>query len=316
MKFIPLILWASPTTALTATQLFQFSNKSVFVENLAVRPNGNLLLTTFSDNNIYTLDPAAKKPVPQIIAQVPGSTGLTGIVEVAQDIYAISAGVVNDTETSFQPGTSKVALVNMRDCPNAASVKIAARVPNAGILNGMASLPKHENIILSADSKTGRIYRVNTSNGTVDIAFQDDRLTPGPKPKLIPLGINGIKVFNGYLYLTNSEQRFVGRIKINEFGNKSGNLEIITTLPPDPPKFLDDFSIARDGKIYLGIHTNTLAQITPDGNLTSLFEGNSAGFFLDEPTATAFSKDEKTLYVTTGGGGQTGKGGQIVSVKL
>lgn len=318
MRLLTLVLGASPITALTATQLFQFANTSQFVENIAVRPNGHLLLNTFDNARLYTLDPSTKEIVPQVVAQIPGSTALTGIVDVAHDVYAVSAGILNSTNLSFEPGTSKIVLVNVGDCNHGkpASVEVAAQIPEAGLLNGMAGLPKHRHIVLSADSKTGRVYRVNTLNGEVDIALQDDRFTPGPHPNLVPLGINGIKVFNGYLYLTNSGQGFVARIKINDFGDKAGDLEIITTLPLDPPKTPDDFSIARDGTIYLGAHLNTLVKITPDGKWVSLVEGSSAGVYLDGPTSTALSKDEKTVYVTTGGGGQSGKGGQIVAVKL
>ncbi|KAG8421475.1 hypothetical protein J3458_003353 [Metarhizium acridum] len=318
MRLLTPVLGASPITGLTATQLFQFTNKSQFVENIAVRPNGHLLLDTFDNGRLYTLDPSAKEIVPQVIARIPGTTALTGIVDVAHDLYAVSAGILNFTDFSFEPGTSKIALVDVRDCHHAklASVNVTAQIPEAGILNGIAGLPKHRHIVLSADSKTGRVYRVNTLNGKVDIAFQDDRFTPGPHPKLVPLGINGIKVFEGYLYLTNSEQRFVARIKINDFGEKAGDLEIITTLPLNPPKTPDDFSIARDGTIYLGAHSDTLVKITPDGKWVSLVEGSNAGVYLNGPTSTALSKDEKTVYVTTGGGGQSGQGGQIFAVKL
>jgi DNA-binding beta-propeller fold protein YncE len=315
--FLPLLVGVSPSAALTATQLFQFNSPSQFVENIAVRPNGHLLLDTFDNARMYTLDPEAKTPVPRIIAQVPGSTALAGIAEVAHDMYAVSAGRINLTDSSFEPGSTKVALVNLRDCHDGklASVKIVAKVPDASILNGLVSLPKHRHIVLGADSKTGRVYRVNTLNGKVDVAFQDDRLTPGPGPILIPLGINGIKIFKGYLYLTNSQQRFVARIKTNDLGDKAGELEVITTLPLSTPLIPDDFAIAKDGTIYLAAHLDTLVRITPNGKWNSLVQGSSAGFYLDSPTSAALSKDQKTVYVTTGGG-QNGKGGQIVAVHL
>lgn len=319
MKFsAPLLLGVSPVTALTATLLFQFPNSSQFVENIAVRPNGHLLLNTFDNGRMYTLDPSSKKHTPEVIAQVPGSTGITGIAHVAHDLYAVSAGILNLTDYSFLPGTSQVALVNVRGYKSGgklASVRVVAKVLDAGLLNGMVSLPKYRHIVLSVDSKSGRVYRVNTLNGKVDVAFQDDRFTPGPDPKLVPLGINGVKIFKGFLYLTNSEKRFVARIKINDFGDKEGDLEIITTLPLDPPQVPDDFSIAKDGTIYLATHLDTLVKITPDGKSTSLVEGSSAGFYLDGPTSTALSRDENTVYVITAGG-QDGKGGQIVSVRL
>ncbi|KAM3516591.1 hypothetical protein NHJ13051_009766 [Beauveria bassiana] len=320
MKFSPLLVGASPIAALAVTQLFQFSNTSQAIENIAVRRNGHLLLNTFDNGYMYTLDPFAENPIPQVIAQIPESTGLTGIWEVGKDLYAVSAGVANATDSTFEPGTAKIALVNVSDSRGSklAAVSVIGTVPDAGILNGLTGLPnpKYKHIILSSDSKTGRIYRVDTQKGTVDIVFQDDRLTPGPNPQLVPVGVNGIKIFQGYLYLAISEHRTIARVRIDDAGNKLGDLDVFLTLPPDPPLFPDDFSIAGDGTFYLATRPNALSTITPNGTWINLIEGDSAGIYLDGPTSSALSKDEQTLYITTGFGDHSGKGGQIVAVHL
>lgn len=320
MKFSPLLMGASPIAALSATQLFQFPNASQAIENIAVRRNGHLLLNTFDNGLMYTLDPTAENPVPQVIAQIPESTGLTGIWEVGKDLYAVSAGIANPADGTFDRGTAKIALVNVSDCRGSklAAVRVIATVPDAGVLNGLTGLPgpKYKHVILSSDSRTGRVYRVDTRTGTVDIAFQDDRLTPGPNPQLVPVGINGIKIFQGYLYVANSEKRFIARVRIDDAGNKLGDLEVLATLPLNPPLFPDDFSIAKDGTIYLATRMNALSKITSNGAWTPLIEGDSAGIYLDGPTSTVLSKDEQTLYVTTGFGNHSGNGGQVVAVRL
>ncbi|RSM08184.1 hypothetical protein CEP52_004840 [Fusarium oligoseptatum] len=56
---------ASPVTRNTSSQprVRQLAEiPGVFVENIAVRPNGNLILNTISQGQIYSLDPSQKEP--------------------------------------------------------------------------------------------------------------------------------------------------------------------------------------------------------------------------------------------------------------
>lgn len=310
---------------LQVKQLYQFLEPTQWVENIAVRPNGHLLLTTYDDARMYTIDPRSDDAVPQVVAQLPNATALTGIAEIATDVFAFAAGVLNISDLTFEHGSGQIAVINFGGCRSDETtllhVRTASRAPSAQLLNGLVALPEHPHILLSSDSHSGTIYRANTVTGHVDVAFQDDRLTPGPGPSPVPLGVNGLKIRNGYLYLTNSARMFFARVKINDVGGQIGALEMITQLPPssNPAKVPDDFAMSRNGTAYLAVHPDTVAMVTTDGRYSSLVnDGDGTGDVkLDTPTSVALSRDEAMLYVTTGGNAEAnGTGGQVVEVSL
>ncbi|CAM1509888.1 Fc.00g002230.m01.CDS01 [Cosmosporella sp. VM-42] len=308
----------------TSRQLFQFPN-ATFVENIAVRQNGTLLLNTFDNGRMYSLDPSDQNPVAHFVAQFPNVTALTGIAEVAPDVFAVSGGMLNMATFSFDVGTAKIFLVDFRGCGKTSdgvespSIKHAASIPDATILNGMVSLPKSPHIILSVDSAKGLLYRINTKTGSVEVAFEDEGLGIDSGSIHVPLGANGINIHKNYLYFANSNQAFFGRIQISANGDRAGNVEKIVSVPdPDAAgESYDDFAISHDGTAYVSLHTSYLAQITPDGKQT-LIAGGDNGVPLYDPTSAALSKDGKKVYFTTGGTTVNGnvEGGQVVEVLL
>jgi hypothetical protein len=73
-------------------QLYQFPNLNG-IENIAVCPNGRLLFSTFETGNLYGLDPAptaAGVSRPVVVAQLTGSTGVTGIVNLGLSTYVFT----------------------------------------------------------------------------------------------------------------------------------------------------------------------------------------------------------------------------------
>ncbi|KAM3537125.1 hypothetical protein ARSEF1564_009953 [Beauveria bassiana] len=317
-RFATLLLAAPVAWALQVRQLYQFPDASQFLENIALLQSGNLILSTFDHARVYAMDPNDEDPIPDILVQVPDSTATTGIAEVADNVFAISAGNLNRSTSSFESGSAKIALITLPGgCYGAAaSVKVVAQLPDAGLLNGMAVLPKHRDVVLSVDSKTGQVFRIDTKTGQVDIAFQDEHLTPGANPPPTAIGVNGAKIFHGYLYVTNSQTMAVGRFKIDEYGNKSGEFELVASLAlSNPDAVPDDFALAKDGTLYVALPPTSLAKVTPDGQPSVFVNGSSAGAFLYSPSSAAFSFDEKTLFITTSGTG-SGKGGQILAIDM
>jgi sugar lactone lactonase YvrE len=304
----------------TVKQLYQFPDPTQWIENIAVRPNGHLLLTTYDHGRLYALDPQVTDPVPQVVAQLPNETVLLGIAEVAPDVFAVAAGILNDTSITLEHGSGQIAVIDLgcfqSQDNRAVPFRTAANLPNVQLLNGLVALPQHRHIVLSPDSRTGSIYRANTITGHVDVAFQSDQLNPGQDPMPVPLGANGLRIHGGYLYVTNTARRFFARIKINGLGDPMGDLEIITQLPANPQTVPDDFAIAKDGTAYVAMHPDSVGKITPNGTYSTLVDGQS-GLDLDTPSSAALSRDGETLFVVTGGSSEAGgKGGQVVAVSL
>ncbi|POR31895.1 Uncharacterized protein TPAR_07906 [Tolypocladium paradoxum] len=303
--------------AVQVRQLYQFPDAKQFIENVAMRRNGELLLTTFDDGRLYALDPLAKDPKPRVVAQVPDVTGLTGIVEIMEDVFAVSCGISNITDEGFVEGSAKIVTVDLNKVTDGvATVKTFAKIPNTTMLNGMASLPYCGSVVMSADSKKGRVFRADYFNdGKYDVAFEDRRFTPGKDTKLVPLGINGIKFVDLWMYFTSSERQTFGRVRIDGFGNRKGPVEDLVRLPASSRLVPDDFSMFHNGTAYMAAHPNSVLKILPDGTWAVLVGGDSA-VKLEEPTSTLLTRDGKTLYVVTGGGITGGKGGQVVEVTL
>lgn len=310
----------------SARVVYQFPN-ATFIENIATRSNGNILFTTFDRARLYTLDPTETDPEPRLVVQVPNITALTGIAEIAPDTFGITGGESVLEDYDFANGTAIVATVEFRKSALGTGeeeviLKTIASVPDPEILNGMRALPGRPGWLLTADSKGGRIYRVNTFTGSVEVTLQDDRLTAGPvNVNVPPLGVNGIEVLGDYLYLTNSARQFYGRIRIDTMGSRRGDLEILRQETGGPAAGIyDDFALRPDGTAYIGLQQTSLVKANRHGRRTFLV-GPEVGteFDLSSPTSAVTSKDGCQLYVVTGGiSGMDGSitGGQIVAVTL
>ncbi|KAF4983018.1 hypothetical protein FDECE_17398 [Fusarium decemcellulare] len=58
------------------------STEGIFFENVVTRSNGHLLLTTFNEGRIYSFDPLSPTQEPRIVAQISGTNGSLGSVDV------------------------------------------------------------------------------------------------------------------------------------------------------------------------------------------------------------------------------------------
>jgi hypothetical protein len=264
-------------------------------------------------------------PEPQLVAKVPDIDAVTGIAEVAPDVFAITGGI-NDIPTyGWKAGSGLIVLLDLSNADGIeAKLKTVAKLPQAGILNGMASLPSYPHIVLSIDSKTGNLFRIDTISGAVDIVFQDDELGLPTNP-VVPIGGNGIKIYDEYLYFTTSARGYFGRIQITPSGERAGEVEEISRLeaPPTspgaaPPKF-DDFIRGLDGNFYVAMHPRSLVKIEPDsGEQIPIMDGSSS-VVLRTPTAVALSRDQSKAYVVSAGADETLGGvfrGQVVELTI
>ncbi|KAH7177127.1 hypothetical protein EDB81DRAFT_898798 [Dactylonectria macrodidyma] len=281
----------------------------VWIENLAARSNGNLLLNTFDHGQMYSVDPSRSPPEARVVAKVEGTNALTGIAETSRDVFAIAGGIFDAETSQFQNGSMKIALADFRRSGDGKpSVRVILEGEEAGIINGMTTLPHHRHIILGASSLTGEILRINTRTGRSEVAFQDAVLAPIPGG--YPIGVNGINIFGNHLYFTITGRQALGRVKIDEFGNKMGNIQVIARGPADSNIGPDDFTMDKHGNAFIGFFPNLLIKITPNAEQTVLINGTLAG-----PTSTVFSKDGRSLYAATAGQGVEGvQGGQVIKV--
>ncbi|KAM0248715.1 hypothetical protein ACHAP5_003205 [Fusarium lateritium] len=294
----------SKSTLPQVHELVQLPN--VWIENVALRSNGDLLLTAFTENKIYTLNTSQTPPKPHAVVEIDGVNALSGIAEVGHDLFAVAGGVFE--AGSYRDNTTNLSLVKFSG--KDVSVKSVFEKSKHGAINGIVALPHHEHIILAADSARGEVLRIDTTTGHIEVAIKDDQLAAiagGP----FPAGVNGLRIFKNYLYFTNSARQSLGRFKIDKMGNKVGDIQTIAKL--EGSQYApDDFAVDKHGNAYVVFWQDRVIKITPQGKQTVIVDGLLAG-----PTSAVFSKDYKTLYVVTSGKNDANvSGGQVVEIKL
>ncbi|KAF7541332.1 hypothetical protein G7054_g721 [Neopestalotiopsis clavispora] len=310
---IAILAALSPASAATTTQLWNFTEYAVTIENSALRSNGQLLLTTFDNGSLYTLDTLAASPQAQLVAKLPGATAIGGIAAIGTDKYAIVGGI----RGNYSYTNETIYTVDFGANCSSPVIEVVATVPDAIMLNGLASLPAYPHVILATDSRKGAVFRIDTIAGTSELAFEDD-LFNFPANATTPLGINGIKVLDGYVYFTNTGQYIFGRIAITDDGYQAGDVaEVVTYADRASGYDWDDFVFDQSGNVFAAQTPNAAGQIFLDGTYATLAGGANSTFF-HRPTSVTVTPDGQALYVTTGGNTVDGVtySGQVIEVKL
>ncbi|MCJ1282141.1 hypothetical protein MMC26_001464, partial [Xylographa opegraphella] len=288
----------------SAVQLIYQFRDHVALENLAIRSNGHLVLTASNQAIVYEMNPAARNAPPTSLPSIPGVTGLTGIVETAPDVFAVAAGNWSSGGFHGEPGSFSIWSVDFNQ--RRPTVKLIAAIPEADALNGLTTLESSPEIILAADSSAGVIRRLNVITGEHNVALQNPFFAPTGK---IPLGINGIRTFDGHLYFLNSAQGVYGRVPLNDDGSAAGEVQVVART--NLPAIYDDFDLDWEGNAWIATHANMLNEITIQGKQRNI-TADSRNTEMTEPTSAQFGRGskqaEKTVYMVSAG--NTAVGGQ------
>ncbi|EGX92143.1 Six-bladed beta-propeller, TolB-like protein [Cordyceps militaris CM01] len=311
--------------AYTAQLLYQFPSHAQWVENMAVRPNGHLLLTTFDRARVYELAPSQQQQTPRLVAALPAADAALGIAEIRPDVFAVATGRLN--RTSFHlDGSARIDTLDFtcRGCATQPAIATAAALlPHAKLPNGLAALHR-SSVVLCADSATGTIYRADTATGAVHVALHDPALAPAPTaaddddPFLALLGVNGLQVpGDGFVYVTSTSARLLGRYALDNAAAAAA-LEVLARYAA--PRSPDDFAVARNGTVFGAVPLDSVSVVAVLPGKKGL---RDVRFLVDHdermqrPTSVVLSRDETTLYVSTGGRNVPGgKGGQVFAVRL
>jgi hypothetical protein len=141
-----------------------------------------------------------------------------------------------------------------------------------------------------------------------------------PVPGPVAVGINGIQIYKGSLYFTNSFGLTFNRVPINSNGSAAGAASVVAKNGIG-----DDFTFGVDDNAFLAeILSNALQKVTAEGAVTVIV-GSQNSTELVGPTAAKFGRkrgDKSTLFITTNGGlagpvnGTFIEGGKVVAVDL
>jgi hypothetical protein len=190
-----------------------------------------------------------------------------------------------------------------------------SNLTKVGLPDGIVALPNSPGLALLADAANGIVWRVDVWTGEHSVAIQDKMFLS--ESAILPIGVDGLHIWNRHLYFTNLAQSLFGRIPISRTGSPTGPIQIIanTTLG-------DDFAIAPDGTAYIA-GDNTLYRVDQTGAVT-IIAGGPNNLTLEGATSAQFGRtltDRGVLYVGTNGGllapvDGVVHGGQLLAVNI
>lgn len=275
------------------SHIFEFA-KGTWVENLAVRSNGKVLVTLGTSPELYQIDPFSDPAEATLVYRFPDAKALGGIAEVEHDVFAV---ISYNASLTTNGGAQFVWKADLRQ--STPSFQKITEVQGAQLLNGMTLLSNSPEKVLISDSGTGVVWLLDIEHGEYKVVLADDTMKP-PVNAPLPIGINGVRTHNGCLYYTNSFKELFCRIPIDPFtGVATGAVQIIATGVSG-----DDFALDQDGTAYIaGNAVNSLIKVTPDGKVT-VIAGSLNSTALAGPSSAQFGRapfDLRSLYVTTGG---------------
>ncbi|KAJ8115239.1 hypothetical protein OPT61_g3064 [Boeremia exigua] len=311
---IPTIAGRSPKVQgklpLPAYTVAQWPQQPSWLENIAVRANGDLLVTQFNPTPVlYTVtNPMSKRAEPKAIYEFTSITKILGIIETHPDTFVIVGGNATANATGY---AGSFSAWEVRFSKSTMQTTKIADITDAMFLNGVVSVPTAPHIVLIADSQFGLLFRLDTKTGASEIIADRPEFKPNAERFNAPVGfgINGVKIKDGYLYFSNSNLVNIYRVPITRDGYIARGGHAAVELYADLNSlttFLDDFEIGKEGTLWVTTNTdNTIIAVSPGGRRLQVVAGAKDQLTVAGATGAAFgrtAKDRHVLYVSTTGG--------------
>lgn len=312
--------------------LYEFPHDT-YVENLAVRSNGQLLVNSLSFAQLWLVEPEDPGEV-FVVYEFSGVLGLSGIVEYQPDVFAVLTG--NFSISTGDPGLGTWAIwsidlggVNVTSNGSTVAkppqVRQIASVSEATFLNGLSVMSSTAGqLLIVGDVKTGVIYSVDVETGEYAVIINNTHTAPATTYGFGTAATDGIKMVDDVLYFDNCGQGVLVKVPLNaRDGTPAGDFEVVATRLTTYDQW-DDFTFDCEGSLFIATGgANTVQKIDPQGTV-EIIAGSLNSTAIAESTSTKFGRredDADVLYVTTGGGAGTPVdgtiilGGQVLAIK-
>ncbi|ROW04591.1 hypothetical protein VMCG_05076 [Cytospora schulzeri] len=329
---------ASPTRHVTRANtavrtLYQFP-EGTFVENLAVRSNGQLLVDVLTSPQLWLVDPSRPGQA-VLVHEFAGAQGVGGIVEYKPDVFAVLAGNVSLATGQGTVGSWAVYSVDLAGADITSNASIAANPPKVSKIADMptAQLPNGMDLLsgltsdhlIVGDFNTGLVFSVDIETGDCALTINNTYTAPAPVYGFGTAATDGIKIVDDMLYFTNLGQGNLYRVPLNiADGTPAGDFETVATIPSSLDQW-DDFTFDSEGNVFVVTGgANAIEKIDVSTGKVTHVAGDLNSTTIAEPTAAKFgrrSNDTNVLYVTTAGGlfapvnGDITVGGQVLAIK-
>lgn len=297
-----------PTVTLTPVAFFP---EGYFLENLAVRADGSILVTAVLQKELWWVPPARRGEVVEPVMVHGFDHPVTGIAEVAPDVF-----IVNLTEgyTTHESHLARIDFSEWKPRTPIAPEVVHTFDDRVRALNGSCVLGLH--VLAIADCFAGLVWRVDLADdarrATARVWLADDTMAFDPDSGVPPPpqpGINGLcyGAQTGHLYYTSTAQKVFMRVPV----------EPVSRDPAGPPQFVaaidnaDDFCIDEEaGYAYVTRHrANTIDRVPlapRHGSEVRHLAGDPFDETLVGPSSAAWGRDPgdhgRVAYVTTDGG--------------
>jgi hypothetical protein len=294
-----------------------------FLENIAVRANGTLLVSSMLHGEIFFLDPNAEDPhstLKKVHTFVTESTFVED--EGARDYGSgtLSEAIVEDPRNNDQfytfsgkhgkTGSWAVFKIDMHLFERDGKVIVdkVADVPWALWLNGATFIPGTSKLVV-ADSLQGQLISCDVDSGDVKVWLEDPLLAKITDRPPWP-GVNGVQCYRGHIFLTSSDRALLVRAQISTSTGEytQNSLKVMAEGVAG-----DDLAFDVGGNAYVTTNPQQTVLMFPriglnDAEMTAerfIVAGGWESAETAGPTAVAFGRTEKdnsSIYVVTTGG--------------
>lgn len=251
-------------------------------ENITLEPDGSADLSFTTAHEIARVSRSGQVRILAVLPPAPDGGVHTPLVGSARTFGIVRAPdgtifVLYDTGTADLTGLWRLR-------PGSHTPTRIAALPADGLANGMA-LDERTGLFYIADSVHGVVWRVPERGGTPIAWASGGKLASNGS-----FGANGVKVHNGAVWVSNTQQGLLLRIPIERHG-VAGPMQTRAAVPG-----IDDFVFPGCGDTALAAinGASEVALVRPDGTQSVVL---SPGDGLQNPTSMSVRGD--TLYVAS-----------------
>jgi len=236
------------------------------LENIAIGPWGDLFVTAIESGTIFQVSPQGTS---RVFGQVQGP-----LTCLAFDLNGTLVAAGGTSVYRFGPDGHPSLVMN---------------IAGARSLNGVTLFSL--GTFLIADDTAATVWKVDVNARTATPWLTDDLLAP-PADGL-PIGANGVKIFRGAVYVSNTGAGTILSAPIMRDGS-AGRLEVYASSFQ-----VDDFVFGLDGTIFAATQLGHIIRLQRNGTRTMIPTGTLGD------AALAFGRtlsDFRDIYVVNNGG--------------
>ncbi|WED20813.1 hypothetical protein L3Q72_09165 [Vibrio sp. JC009] len=197
-------------------------------------------------------------------------------------------GLLSVHETSILEGKGFLNSMALYKVNKTGELTRLLGIESPAFLNGMAYLGNSKYLI--ADAINGKIYQFDMKTNQLTTWLDNVILQPEQDRPGLP-GVNGIQLYKGSLYFTNSAKQLLGKVNLQD--QKAGAIEIIESGIQ-----ADDFVIDGDGTWFITTHHHEIIKLTAGKEKSVVLNHGIAG-----NTAIQMSRKEAGIFYITNDGG-------------